>query len=137
MVEFFTSSYLQNFLMDCSGGRCRQADAFVQLVHLLNITAGGSSNSGGAARGARDPDPSPSPGGSSGGTALCSEVLVTLTELVAGNAASRARVATDIGYDQILTVVLRQVRGQAQNTCLCYRNFLPARRAATVCSGQP
>ena len=89
----------------------RHADAFVQLVHLLNVTAANSAPAAAAdASPSRrmDPDPSSEADGDRGGALMCSEVLATVTALVAGNAASRARVAQDIGYDQILTVVLRQ-----------------------------
>ncbi|KAK9836952.1 hypothetical protein WJX81_002248 [Elliptochloris bilobata] len=90
----------------------RHADAFVQLVHLLNVTADSSTGAPAAARTGSNGalDPYPNPDGSRSGAALCGEVLATITALVAGNAASRARVAQDIGYDQILTVVLRQVQ---------------------------
>ena len=92
---------------------CRHADAFVQLVHLLNVTADGSapaSASPASPSRREDPELSSEPDGSRDGALMCGEVLATVTALVAGNAASRARVAQDIGYDQILTVVLRQAR---------------------------
>ena len=85
----------------------------MQLVHLLNVTADSASAAAAAAAGhdARaGRQPGAKPNGGRGGAAMCGEVLATVTALVAGNAASRARVAQDIGYDQILTVVLRQVR---------------------------
>ncbi len=44
------------------------------------------------------------------GARLCEEVLATLTALLAGNEASRRRLVSDVGYDQILTAVMRQVR---------------------------
>lgn len=114
----------------CSKGATalrRHADAFVQLVHLLNVTAESSAPAAAAlASPSRREGPQLSSGPDGGpnglrclglgvglglsGAAMCSEVLATVTALVAGNAASRARVAQDIGYDQILTVVLRQAR---------------------------
>jgi len=88
----------------------RHADAFVQLVHLLNVAAAGAPTRAAT----QNPNPEPTAGPARPGrrcaAALCGDVLATLTALVAGNAASRARVAHDIGYDQILTVVLRQAR---------------------------
>ncbi len=43
------------------------------------------------------------------GAQLCEEVLATLTALLTGNEASRRRLVSDVGYDQILTAVMRQV----------------------------
>lgn len=83
----------------------------MQLVHLLNVSADGSAPAptAAASHGRREgPDLGSEPDDGRGGAAMCSEVLATITALVAGNAASRARVAQDIGYDQILTVMLRQ-----------------------------
>ena len=40
---------------------------------------------------------------------LCEGVLRTLGALLAGNEASRRRLAADVGYDQILTALARQV----------------------------
>ena len=86
----------------------------MQLVHLLNVTAESSAHATAALAsppGRRENvESSSGPDGGGGGALMCSEVLATVTALVAGNAASRARVAQDIGYDQILTVVLRQAR---------------------------
>jgi len=43
------------------------------------------------------------------GPQLCEEVLSTLTALLEGNDASRRRLVSDVGYDQILTAIMRQV----------------------------
>lgn len=45
------------------------------------------------------------------GPQLCEEVLATLTALLEGNDASRRRLVSDVGYDQILTAIMRQVGG--------------------------
>ncbi|KAK9905588.1 hypothetical protein WJX75_002584 [Coccomyxa subellipsoidea] len=63
----------------------RQSECFVQVVNLLNFNYEGG-------HGAR----------------LCEEVLATITALLAGNDASRRRLVSDVGYDQILTAVMRQ-----------------------------
>ncbi len=68
--------------------RCRSAECFVQVVNLLNADY-------------EDAE---------AGAALAESVLATLTALLAGNDASRRRLAADVGYDQILTAVARQVR---------------------------
>jgi hypothetical protein len=71
-------------LFHVGGGR--QSECFVQVVNLLNFNYEGG-------HGAR----------------LCEEVLATITALLAGNDASRRRLVSDVGYDQILTAVMRQV----------------------------
>jgi len=57
----------------------------VQLLNLLNI------------------DYSPE-----AGTQLCEMVLPTMTALLAGNQRSRKRLQDDIGYDTLLSLVLRR-----------------------------
>ena len=79
------SSCLHFFL--CLWAR-RSAECFVQVVNLLNCDY---------------PD--------GAGPALCEAVLATLTALLAGNEASRRRLIADVGYDQILTALARQVLG--------------------------
>lgn len=94
----------------------------MQLVHLLNVTADGSAPAAAADASPsirEDPHLCSEQDGGRGGAAMCSEVLATVMALVAGNAASRARVAQDIGYDQILTVVLRQARTLTGSPGVC------------------
>ena len=68
---------------------CRSADVFVQVVNLLNFEYDGSE-----------------------GLQLAEKVLSTLAALLKGNEGSRRRVVSDVGYDQILMAVTRQVWGQ-------------------------
>ena len=46
------------------------------------------------------------------GLQLAEKVLSTLAALLKGNEGSRRRVVSDVGYDQILMAVTRQVWGQ-------------------------
>lgn len=69
----------------------RSAECFVQVVNLLNSDY--------EARSGED---------------LCEGVLRTLAALLAGNEASRRRLAADVGYDQILTALARQVKNICQ-----------------------
>lgn len=64
----------------------RSADVFVQVVNLLNFEYDGSE-----------------------GIQLAEKVLSTLAVLLKGNEGSRRRVVSDVGYDQILMAVTRQV----------------------------
>lgn len=64
---------------------CREAQCFVQLLNLLNT------------------DFSPE-----AGSQLCERVLSTLTSLLAGNEASRKKLQQDVGYDTLLSIVLRR-----------------------------
>ena len=64
----------------------RSADVFVQVVNLLNFEYDGSE-----------------------GLQLAEKVLSTLAALLKGNEGSRRRVVSDVGYDQILMAVTRQV----------------------------
>jgi len=64
----------------------RSADVFVQVVNLLNFEYEGSE-----------------------GLQLAEKVLSTLAALLKGNEGSRRRVVSDVGYDQILMAVTRQV----------------------------
>ena len=64
----------------------RSAECFVQVVNLLNFDYEAGA-----------------------GEDLCEGVLSTLTALLAGNEASRRRLVADVGYDQILTALDRQV----------------------------
>lgn len=62
----------------------RSAECFVQLLNLLNI------------------DYSPE-----AGTQLCEKVLATLMALLAGNEASRKQLQQGVGYDTLLSIVLK------------------------------
>lgn len=42
------------------------------------------------------------------GPPLVEEVLATLMSLMAGNQSSRCRISTDVGYDTLLHIILRQ-----------------------------
>jgi hypothetical protein len=64
----------------------RSAESFVQVVNLLNFEYEGGE-----------------------GLQLAVKVLSTLAALLRGNEASRRRLVSDVGYDQILTAVKRQV----------------------------
>ena len=64
----------------------RSAESFVQVVNLLNFEYEGGE-----------------------GLQLAVKVLSTLAALLRGNEASRKRLLSDVGYDQILTAVKRQV----------------------------
>ena len=65
---------------------CRSAECFVQVVNLLNFEYEGVE-----------------------GLLLTEKVLSTLAALLRGNEASRRRLVSDVGYDQILMAVRRQV----------------------------
>ena len=66
---------------------CRSAECFVQVVNLLNFEYEGAE-----------------------GLQLAERVLSTLAALLRGNEASRRRLVSDVGYDQIAMAVRRQVR---------------------------
>ena len=65
---------------------CRSAECFVQIVNLLNFEYKGSE-----------------------GLQLSELVLGTLAALLRGNEASRRRLESDVGYDQIQMAIKRQV----------------------------
>ncbi|KAK9824084.1 hypothetical protein WJX72_007613 [[Myrmecia] bisecta] len=75
----------------------RNAECFVQIINLLNLDYP-------PALGAR----------------LCEEVLGTLCALLAGNEASRKRLRNDVGYDTLLSILLRRAapRGPSQSLLL-------------------
>lgn len=64
----------------------RSAESFVQVVNLLNFEYDGGE-----------------------GLQLAVKVLSTLAAFLRGNEASRRRLVSDVGYDQVLTAVKRQV----------------------------
>ena len=72
-------------------GTCRSAECFVQVVNLLNFEYEGTE-----------------------GLLLAEKVLSTLAALLRGNEASRRRLVSNVGYDQILMAVRRQVGGTVQ-----------------------
>ena len=72
--------------MSRNGRLCRSAECFVQIVNLLNFEHNGSE-----------------------GLQLSELVLGTLAALLRGNEASRRRLESDVGYDQIQMAVKRQV----------------------------
>ena len=77
------------FWLPCGDGPhallwCRSAECYVQLLNLLNI----------------DYPPE-------AGTQLCEKVLATLMALLAGNEASRQQLQQGVGYDTLLSIVLR------------------------------
>ena len=74
---------------------CRSAECFVQIVNLLNFEYTGSE-----------------------GLQLSELVLGTLAALLRGNDASRRRLESDVGYDQIQMAIKRQVcMPQLQTWC--------------------
>ena len=65
---------------------CRNAECFLQLLHLLNL------------------DHSPEQGED-----LCFEVLATLTALLCNNEASRSRLQDVVGYDTLFNIIVKLV----------------------------
>lgn len=68
------------------GLSCRNAECFLQLLHLLNL------------------DHSPEQGED-----LCFEVLATLTALLCNNEASRSRLQDVVGYDTLFNIIVKLV----------------------------
>ncbi len=64
---------------------CRKSQCFVQLLNLLNIDYSHEA-----------------------GTALCEQVLSTVTALMAGNESMKSEMKKTVGYDTLLNIVLRR-----------------------------
>ena len=64
---------------------CRKSQCFVQLLNLLNIDYSHEA-----------------------GTALCEQVLSTITALMAGSESMKSEMKKTVGYDTLLNIVLRR-----------------------------